>query len=65
MRDEGLGITPEDQEKLFAAFQRVGDRSFAPGSGLGLWLTAAQGGRISVESEPGKGSTFSFTLPQP
>ncbi|MHB2021086.1 MAG: sensor histidine kinase [Candidatus Xenobia bacterium] len=65
--DQGVGISPEDQKRLFGAFQRVGDRAVAPGTGLGLWLTAAlveaHGGRIWVESTPGAGSTFSFTAP--
>lgn len=66
--DQGVGISPEDQEKLFKEFERVGDKSVAPGTGLGLWLTAAlikaHGGRIWVESEPGVGSTFFVALPQ-
>jgi signal transduction histidine kinase len=68
VRDQGVGISAEDQERLFGAFQRVGDRSIAPGTGLGLWLVAAlieaHGGRIGVTSTPGKGSTFYFTLPR-
>jgi signal transduction histidine kinase len=65
--DQGVGISPEDQQKLFNEFQRVGDRSVAPGTGLGLWLTAAlikaHGGRIWVESEVDAGSTFFVALP--
>lgn len=65
--DQGVGISEEDQTKLFNEFQRVGDRSVAPGTGLGLWLTAAlikaHGGRIWVESELGVGSTFFVALP--
>lgn len=62
VRDQGVGISSEDQSRLFQAFERVGDRSLAAGSGLGLWLTAAlvkaHDGRLGVESEPGHGSTF-------
>jgi PAS domain S-box-containing protein len=67
--DRGIGIARTDQSKLFEAFQRLNpdDRPGAQGVGLGLVvcrrLVEAQGGRMSVESELGKGSTFSFTLP--
>jgi signal transduction histidine kinase len=65
--DQGVGISPEDQAKLFKEFERVGDKSVAPGTGLGLWLTAAlikaHGGRIWVESEPNVGSTFFVAFP--
>jgi len=68
IRDHGVGISPENQQRLFSAFERVGDRSIAPGTGLGLWLTAAvvhaHGGEIGVYSELGQGSTFWFTLPK-
>ncbi len=67
VKDLGVGISVEDQAKLFQEFQRVGDRSVAPGTGLGLWLTAAlikaHGGRIWVESQVGVGSTFFVALP--
>jgi len=68
IRDNGVGISPENQQRLFSAFERVGDRSIASGTGLGLWLTAAlvhaHGGEIGVQSELGQGSTFWFTLPK-
>jgi signal transduction histidine kinase/CheY-like chemotaxis protein len=64
VRDTGLGIGPEDQERVFEAFQQAGQRE---GSGLGLALTRRfvdlHGGRITLDSEPGAGSTFTFTLP--
>lgn len=67
VRDQGVGISEHDQQKLFEQFQRVGDPSVAPGTGLGLWmirtLIEAHGGRIWVESEPGQGSAFHFLLP--
>lgn len=67
VKDQGVGISEEDQAKLFKEFQRVGDRSVAPGTGLGLWLTAAlikaHGGRIWVESQVDVGSTFFVGLP--
>jgi signal transduction histidine kinase len=67
--DEGDGIAPDDQIHLFEKFTQVGDPLTAKpkGSGLGLAISkeivAHHGGRIWVESEVGKGSTFSFTLP--
>lgn len=66
--DNGVGIAEEDQQKLFAQFQRVGDTQHLPGTGLGLWLSnllvQAHGGEMWVESEPGWGSTFFFSLPR-
>jgi hypothetical protein len=67
--DTGIGISPEDQNKLFKPFSQIDtsiSRSFE-GTGLGLALVKElielHGGRIWVESEAGKGSTFSFKLP--
>ena len=69
--DTGEGIPPEDLPMVFERFYRV-DKSRARatgGSGLGLTiakrLIEAHGGTITAESEPGKGSTFSFNLPAP
>ena len=67
--DEGVGIPPDEQERLFRRFYRVdsGPRRRTQGAGLGLYLSRAiieaQGGRIWVESEAGQGATFYFTLP--
>jgi signal transduction histidine kinase len=67
--DRGVGISPADQAKLFAPFQRLEESrpGGARGVGLGLLvcqrLVEAHGGRIWVESKPGRGSTFFFTLP--
>ena len=67
--DEGIGIRPEDHSKLFQKFTRLVDRRTMDitGSGLGLYITQeivrAHGGEMLVESEWGKGSTFSFVLP--
>jgi PAS domain S-box-containing protein len=64
--DQGAGIPPEDQKKLFEPFSRLKD-SDTSGIGLGLVvckrLVEAHGGRIWVESTPGQGSTFLFTIP--
>jgi two-component system, OmpR family, phosphate regulon sensor histidine kinase PhoR len=65
--DTGPGIAPEDVPYLFDRFYRARTTSRAEGLGLGLYvskmLVEAHGGRIWVETEPGRGSTFSFTLP--
>ena len=69
VRDTGIGIAPEDQEAVFEEFRQVGRHytNKQEGTGLGLALTKKfvelHGGRIWVESEPGKGSTFTFTIP--
>src|SRR5262245_28504685 len=66
--DTGVGIAPEDQEAIFEEFRQVGtaDKK-VEGTGLGLALSRKfielHGGKIWVESELGRGSTFSFTLP--
>jgi len=67
--DTGVGIALEDQPKVFEKFKQVGDTLTGKPTGTGLGLPICKeiverhGGRIWVESEPGKGSTFSFTLP--
>ncbi len=67
--DSGIGIAPADQPKVFEKFKQVGDTLTDKPKGTGLGLPICKeiveyhGGRISVESVPGKGSTFSFTLP--
>ncbi len=66
--DTGIGIAPEDQAAIFEEFRQVGsDERRREGTGLGLTLAKKfvelHGGRIWVESEPGRGSTFTFTLP--
>jgi signal transduction histidine kinase len=69
VKDTGEGINRDDQERVFEKFRQI---SIVPkdkprGTGLGLpickEIVNRHGGRIWVESEPGKGSTFSFTLP--
>ena len=67
--DRGIGISAEDQAKIFGLFQRLEDSAAAGVKGLGLGLLVcrrlveAHGGRIWLESEPGQGTTFFFTLP--
>ncbi|WP_437964210.1 HAMP domain-containing sensor histidine kinase [Sorangium sp. So ce260] len=67
VRDQGAGIAEEDQERIFACFERVGDVDHVGGLGLGLYIAReialAHGGRIGVESAPGRGSTFLVDLP--
>jgi signal transduction histidine kinase len=66
--DKGIGISPEDQRKVFERFFRSGEiQKHYPGMGIGLYICEQivknHGGTIWVNSEKGKGSTFSFTIP--
>ena len=70
VQDTGIGIREEEQKKLFVAFARVDEarNRYIEGTGLGLRITAQlvdlMGGEIGLESEYGKGSTFTVTIPQ-
>ncbi len=65
--DQGIGIAVEDQPRIFKRFERAAPSRKYSGLGLGLWITSelvhAHGGDIAVESEPGKGATFTVRLP--
>ncbi|MEQ8385216.1 MAG: PAS domain S-box protein [Coleofasciculus sp. A1-SPW-01] len=67
IQDQGIGIPPEDIKKLFSSFQRAGNVGTIQGTGLGLAIVKKcvdlHGGLITVESEVGKGTTFTIILP--
>lgn len=66
--DHGIGIAPADRERIFQRFARASSAPRSGGFGIGLWLSSklvqAQGGTLTLQSEPDHGSTFSVRLPR-
>jgi len=67
VRDQGIGIAPADQRRIFDRFERAASDRHYGGLGLGLWISRRileqLGGSISVSSQPGQGSAFTIELP--
>ncbi|HVS31151.1 MAG TPA: ATP-binding protein [Thermoanaerobaculia bacterium] len=67
VRDHGIGIDPAEQPRIFEKYYRAPNARGTTGAGLGLSIVShivtAHGGQVTIESEPGKGSTFSLALP--
>jgi signal transduction histidine kinase len=67
VRDQGMGIAPADQERIFEQFERTAGVDQVPGLGLGLYIARqiaqAHQGRLEVRSSPGEGSEFRLSLP--
>ncbi len=65
--DEGIGIAPQHQERIFQVFERLHSQETYPGTGIGLAIVKRGiqrlGGTVRLESEPGKGSRFHISLP--
>jgi signal transduction histidine kinase len=67
VRDNGIGMDPENTRRIFEPFRRLHGEEDYPGTGIGLAvcerIVEQHGGKIWVASEPGRGSVFSFTMP--
>lgn len=68
VKDQGIGVSPADQSRIFLPFERATPSRHYGGLGLGLWITAriveAHGGTIAVKSQPGAGAEFTVLLPK-
>jgi signal transduction histidine kinase len=66
--DDGPGVDPQDQQRIFERFSQAASETYVGGFGLGLWVVnqvvGAHRGQVALQSAPGQGATFTLSLPR-